>query len=820
MPVMGPTYIFALNDKSYNFWKDLKTYVDLSPSPYFMEMSPAGWDDIAIQNIRNRTLWAVDRNVTIPLTYLGDGAKIIKHVTYKKGHEEPLYLSIAVRRTWYEAGPTATGTGLGSLVTGTNTGTITGNPGETIYVKVDATFVGTDSIFGNIGGSVLVNMNITNNSKIFTIVLPPSGTINFNLSFSNSFSSTSSINITTATGNLTGTYGYYYKRIYRGEVNLVDFVHNNTKVTCTTVEDGLSKYIKSNLNTIYELPMNVRQALFIKWDGLNLDNTVNFGLPGITDAGGGLVGFKNLGTIPLFMMDQEGDGYGLEYLSVNIEQIGDLGTDITSYIASSNNWQIMNTGNLPVSFTLSGRKKFSCTNPSDVGSNNLMDFYFIKSDGTKYYITQDNHPPIGTNDFDFSYSFNITLNEGEKLFPIRWFHRAGGGDSSIQITYDEDNSFDKVVAVTRRPYSFVRHLTGAYIMNQVINKLTEGEYMSVNSTYLDSRWTEVFTCGNAIRGFDDAVFQTSLQIMFKYYDAGDSVGLKQVGTNNVVVDRKQNLIDKNNFILLGNPAYNSLKFSMAKDYLFNELEIGYAEIKSDIGALNGNQEPLCKYLYSLGTVKNPFRIDKVSPIKSSPYEQEKIRTTILQKTTTDYKSDNDLFVNDIDPTLYPASGTEPAYYMFDRSLNPFITAGLTPSAASSIWNLKLTPGRMRQRNSSFFRSCTYKQDNWVLGFRQADRNSKLVCDGLIENSDMIVGNMDDPYFIPWYIDGEWPVPDNLLELLDSNPLQVFKFPIMGTFFMGIINKVSIAHSTRKVQQLQFLSVSENDLEILIDYYGQ
>ena len=94
--VQGLDYIFCLMDANNKFYRILADgTVSLSTEPYFLEFSPSGWNDIAIQNVKNKRYWSIDRSLTLPLDYVRDGAKIIKDVFYKKGINETMYLVIS-----------------------------------------------------------------------------------------------------------------------------------------------------------------------------------------------------------------------------------------------------------------------------------------------------------------------------------------------------------------------------------------------------------------------------------------------------------------------------------------------------------------------------------------------------------------------------------------------------------------------------------------------------------------------------------------------------------------------------------------------------
>jgi hypothetical protein len=257
---------------------------------------------------------------------------------------------------------------------------------------------------------------------------------------------------------------------------------------------------------------------------------------------------------------------------------------------------------------------------------------------------------------------------------------------------------------------------------------------------------------------------------------------------------------------------------VAAEYEWNHIDIGYEEIKSDIGALNGRQEFNSRTSWSTGTAGHPGNIEKVSKIKASCYEQEKIRTTVAPKETTDNKSDNDIFANWCDPVLQAATDTVPAHYLLDRSLNSTVL-NLTASAAETVWNLRLSPKRMLLNNGAFLRSSRWKCDSQILKFTSADRNSKMVCGGIVENEDIQLGAMASPFFLILIYSIEVPAPNDLISLIDLNPLQVYGFTIGGNNYKGIANKISISPSDNKAQVYQLLALPASNFTDLINYIG-
>lgn len=100
----GSDYIFAIQTKDYRFWKVVNRVVTVNAQPYFLDFAPAGWADITVQNVRNKKYFGVDRSVTVPLSYVEDGAQILKYIFLNKGLEEPVYLAILEQQLDYEAG--------------------------------------------------------------------------------------------------------------------------------------------------------------------------------------------------------------------------------------------------------------------------------------------------------------------------------------------------------------------------------------------------------------------------------------------------------------------------------------------------------------------------------------------------------------------------------------------------------------------------------------------------------------------------------------------------------------------------------------------
>jgi hypothetical protein len=710
---MGKDYIFCFPGRDNMFWgfdKNDSNKIKLLPDPYFFEFSPDGWYDIAVQNIRNREYWGIDRSITIPFTYLKDAGLILKHVVYTFGFNEPIYLAV-------------------------------------LSQEVD------------------LDMDLL-------------------------------------------TYGYWYKMFFKGRVNSPDFKHNSSKVKCTTLEDGLPLWFKSGDKTFHEFSLNIPESILVKMDGIrlhekfNFNDTPDFEISKSSDE-------SWLG--PLVNTDHEGDSFGVTALS---EPFMNIQGKTFKEIYETGNFIFKNDFTLPVTIKIKGVLEFICTNMTSAPAYSLLTQFFCITptfSPTTYNVYTSPGMVAGTT-YKKDFDIDIVVQPGDAIFRDTEFIIGVGAEAKIKYT---ENSLFNITLLTRRPTTYTRHLFAQDLFAKLINKITSGNYIAAVSPYFITNKNIVFTSGNGIRNFEDATIKTNVSDFFKFWNSYDSVGLIDQLTS-VGFDRKRNLVDRENVYDLPQPEFDSINIEPLRELLHNDVIVGYPEIRSDIGALNGNEEFNTQLLFSRGVTLAPGKIDFVSPYKASCYEQEKIRTTILNKDTTDYKSDNDVFVNYIDLTLQPAVDDIPAHYLLDRSLNPTITGLLEPE---TVWNVRLSPKRMLQNNYDYLRSCTYKDESQTYKNTWSDKNNKMTADGLVERADVNIAAMTNGFFYPWLITANFSVVNNILEVLRLNPLQIFRFTINQIQYTGILNKVVISHGNRRTQTCEFISTTENDLTQLIEFYG-
>jgi hypothetical protein len=682
----GARFIFFLQDKQNRFWgvNPDTGAVTLTANPYPLVYSPDGWQDTGIKNIRNKKYWAVDRSVSIPFKYVQDGAKIVKHVFYTKGPEEPLFLAIMELRLDYTPG--------------------------------------TD-------------------------------------------------------------YGYWYKLTYKGEVDTTSFSHNGALVTTPLIEEGLAKHLKANENTAYEFDLST--GINVRHDGIILKEKHNFLIQQIahTDT---LTADDHLPGI--IFTNKEGFASGVATFSVFYDQNAptDLTTDSRYFMITTQ--------------AITGMRLFGSFRvvPTSTGT---LTIDLVSSAGAS--ISLVNQSVSADTTINIDETFNTAANE--KFFIVANFDTGGATHAIGYIETTMQIEFESRFAETT-----IKALRPQYLFSEFIYRMTGGDYTAQDCPYFGDlqNFDKVFTSGDGIRGLADAKLKMSFTQFLSFWNTYDEVGLKEEGLT-VLLDRKAALTDYSDPVDIG--EVNRPKVDHDKSYSFNELVIGYPDVKSEEGMLNGKNEFNTTSIFSIGTTKSPRKHEKTSQVRASCYDIENIRISVQDKDTTDNRADGESYVLHIEDTE-----TDGAFNL-DRSLNSFL---LGVDQKESIFNVDLSPKRCLNRSGDYLRSCFYKCDSKVLKFISADRNSEMEyingSDVVQEKADVVIGSLDAPFFVPVLIAAEVETIDDLLDL---DPSRAFVFSFDGQDYEGLSMENGINPDTRKKQTFQILSSPNNDLTKLIEYFG-
>lgn len=820
----GQDYLFAIQDKDFRFWKKLPDgSITVDAQPYFLIFSPIGWQDIAVQNVRNRRYWAIDRTVTGQLSSVNDGADILKYILLTKGHEEPVFITILEQQLSYNPKPG----GVIEYTSGqspftpntTTTGTITGTPGETVYVELylNNPDLPDDELVGNFDAFNFVfngyNPIPNNIPIIYPVVVPTGGVINFSITFNQSTfaGSNAGMQLVNSTNTVPG-WAYWYKRRMFAEFDLTTYSHEGAAVKCTALEDSLAKWLKANEGTNIEFPDTDPNAVYVKLDGIKLHEKANYiDTPGVIFSPVTLGGGADRGLTTTIFLNKEGDSVGISFESQFQSAYPSFGDTI-----AQTNCVVHNFYTAPIVATITGRSEFIGT--SQNGLWQLRRRFLLTSSTIPTQDVYAYHTSgviaVGVTD-GIDYTINITIPPGERLYTQSLFFGGVSGNPGVEFT---DNSKFKIEFKSRYEPTYIKAFRPQYLFDKFIDFVTEGNYTAEQSAFLEANKNIVFTCGNFIRQLANSVLKWNFSDYFQFWDCFSSVGLSEID-GKVDIAEKQNLIDTTEITTLQNVS--EISVSILTDSLFNVLKIGYPPIKNDVGVLNGNEEFNTGYEFSVGMVKHPGEMDKVSRIEASGYSIERLRIATVNKETTDNKSDNNIYPLAISGTLVPASGDIPAHYELDRSLNASATGLLEPE---TVFNIPLSPKLNFKRNGPWIHSHFYKTDTRTFNYQTVDKNNKLefthpTFGAIIEKAAENIGTLGDQFFVPIVFNITVPPPADLLSLLDANPLRIYQFELLGEMYKGILLEITTGMANNKAQQWELLALPDNNFLKLAKYYG-
>ena len=603
------------------------------------------------------------------------------------------------------------------------------------------------------------------------------------------------------------SYGFWYKQIFRSEIDLSTFLHDGPVVTCNTLEDGLAKHLKANENTVYEFDLDE----YVKMDGVVLKSAMSF--LSIEQGHGTTIGTTyNQKWLSFSYLNTDGTSPNLAGLSQTPEEWNSASShDDARYLT---NYFLEATDT--ATFTIKGTVTATLTDGIS------LELYVKNSNGTRtqlLILNTDNPstptPFSKTETFTVDQSF--TMAAGEKLYLISELTDTSFITGPAAGIYNEFQLL--VEAEARFRTTYIKYKRPQNLFIELVDKMTGGEYEAEECMFFGSLYNldKVFTSGDAIRGITGAKLKISFAQFFEFFDTFDSVGIREKA-GAILFDRKKNLTDDVNTISLGEVGRPKVKLD--KSTHFNELNIGYPDVKNENGVLNGKNEVNTTSVFSFGTTKTPAKLVKVAKVKTSCYDIENLRIQGTNKATTDNKADNDPYALHIGDTLVAGTGDIPDHYELNRAYNVYVTG---VDQADSVFNLAFSPMNCLMNSGDYLRSSLWKYEGKKLKFISADRNSAMVYDNgstqVIENMDVPVSSLGDPFFRPVLMEIEVASLDSLLDDLDEIPTRCMEFTFEGDTYKIIPLENSVNPGTLKKQTFIGYSHPDNDLSKFISYHG-
>jgi hypothetical protein len=433
--------------------------------------------------------------------------------------------------------------------------------------------------------------------------------------------------------NTTFGAGLKHESWYKGEPDLSTFKDGYDSVEVNIAEGGFHKKLQANKAVPYEMSTDHENAISLYMDGLVLTQNSNYGVLAIEDASAGIIGMENLKTYGAIITTKEGLSGSVVTKNQDYEQIAS-GGDL-AYMSASNNCLAQNYGDVAVTFSLTGSIKFHCHAGS--GGTHLQMYFRTATDIYMIFTGL-----VLTPGADYIYEFDdtITLAAGEKLFLFGAYTRPGFGGGVIEF---QENSTFRISFDSRFKATTVKAVRAFDLGNYLVDKMSDGK-SSLSGSVLSDDYNLLCTSGDAIRGIAGAVLKTRFSDWHKSVDAVKCIAL-QVTNNNPVVHSRYDRFNDTTIAALGECNWKPLE--VATDYIYDTINVGYPnQQNSSYDNLNGRYEFNTTHVYKAPVTRVKNTYDAVSVYRADAIGIEATRINLEGKTTTDNKSDSDMFFID------------------------------------------------------------------------------------------------------------------------------------------------------------------------------
>ena len=648
-----------------------------------------------------------------------------------------------------------------------------------------------------------------------------------------------------------------YDQWYTGELDFSKFKQTFTGVDISIMEGGLSKLLKANEGTTYEVDIhNDPDKFSLYLDGLPFKNNVEWTVFGDQDI------FGSDTYLGCGIISQEGTTQGVAV------------QDGTSNFLQTypNELQIVSIVNkaLPLTFTVNLKV--------NVKQNAFLTIWLQhrkKAGGiVNYNILSAAH--TAGEQLNIVQSFTIAMDDGDKIYPIlktpflstgtNWYSVSGG---SIKLDYQ--------VTFTETLCECISWNTLAIRLTE---KITKGKY-GFKSNYLESlNSSQAITSGQAIRQYQsDAVIKTSISDFFKACQRwGLGLGIEN---ETLIIEPHKYFFQNNTCIELG--EVKNMEISIAEDLISNSIKVGYQNQTYD--SVNGKDEINVTQQYTTPLTRVVREMDLICPYRADMYGIELTRLKLFQKDTTDNKADNDTFIINVE------KGTNYNYYKghFETSINTgsyyiiiptdvfqlpigkivnfggnsytvvntsYLVVGYTTIQVSEpvinttfntsivindsevyhlyrptynsitgllfpnqAFNIELSPKHSLLNNGNFLHSILDYQDAGKIAFQSGEKNSNLVRTlfGVVtsEKADITIYDLPAKLFLPYYAHFKTQVNIDLPKIMRATPYQKVSFLWNGIKIIGYLWDGGIAPATDDAQEWKLLLAPENNMNKLI-----
>jgi hypothetical protein len=427
--------------------------------------------------------------------------------------------------------------------------------------------------------------------------------------------------------DVSGNYLSYYK----GECDMSHFSDNVVEgVTVPVIEGGLLKLIKAYENTTFEIPCDgsIPENFSLKIHGIMFRGVFDYTVLPVEILDDGVI-------IPMVFNTSQGNSVGIAKGSPTYSPFNPA---LLSTVQTSSQYIFSSVA--PVTLTVSGLFEFA----TSLGNGHL--FLYTSTGQTVDLIA--NGAITGGQEYELNAT--ISLQGGENLFLL--FTTTVGSprcplvQNDIFLTFN--SQFEDTNTYCIRPFDLLKLILVAMCQKAS----TPGNLVNypLQSGLLKQYSNLALTCGMALRGEAGAVIKTTLA---EFFDSFNPVLCASMGNQGafgtlaetLFFEHKQYSYDPSTIDMdLG--EVSELTVEPDVELFFDKLKIGYPEQKYDERA--GNQEYNTTAEYQSSVTRISKELNLVSKYRADSYGIEYTRFLIGSSNTANNKSDNDVFIINVD----------------------------------------------------------------------------------------------------------------------------------------------------------------------------
>lgn len=574
-----------------------------------------------------------------------------------------------------------------------------------------------------------------------------------------------------------------HESFYKGQIDFSTYEDQTDFFEVSIIEGGLSKLLKANENTTYEIPLSLF-GVDLRLTGLNFRKKYVFSSYESSTTRGSH-------STPFVFGFEEGTSFGIVPGSSYLR-------DNAGFNPATDDRWILHCIDQAVTITITGEIKIRVENQ---GQN--VSFFLQKSNGDVQTIVPNNFRAPGEHTFQINTSLDI-LPEQKVWLMCQKTEGIGSNRSIAYLPSELNMSF-----LSKYKTTTVKAVKPFDLAQELLWRMT-GAGNGVPSAYsLDSSLLLssgiLLTCGDAVRGLSGAKIKTSWKQFISAFHRNERAGLYPSGKTLQVADKMSYF---NTALVYDLGEVNEVKFSPWETAQISKLKAGYQEQNYD--DVNGKDEFNNTLQFTTVRTMVDKELNLTAQYRADMYGIEFTRANLSGKTSTDSDSDNDVFMIDA------------VYNVADQLYEPNKPAGLTITGVidpTTTFNILLSPKRILLKHGAWIRSCLWPYGASKLTYQTTEKNANVqtVEAGVTikETADVTVGDLAAPVFYPIKAEFETVVPDNLVGLMASNPHGLYQFTYEGKTYKGWVLEASQRPSDNAEQEWTLLLSTDNDLTNLI-----